>query len=230
MQLFAVAALATAVAACGRGAAGLGVVPSTAETASPSLAQNSLDPNPSRSDSAPLSTTAPSASPTSSPIGTPSPTDQANDPATVLAADGIGPYEVGTPLSRLQSKDLVANLEPSFHCDDEWESARATGPYADQLTVTFHLGRLIGVHTASTKLVTPSGARVGMRLTELQTIYGSRGKLITGASGNQALSVRVPDTDLGIVFYLNEANTRVRSMSAGRVDPLVIAAESGEGC
>ena len=107
---------------------------------------------------------------------------------------------------------------------------QATGRYAGQLTVTFYLGRLIDMHTDSTDLVTPSGARVGMPLTELQSIYGSRGTLIKGTSGNQAFSVRVPDTALGIVFYLDETNTKAVSMGAGGVQRLEIAAVVGEGC
>lgn len=93
-----------------------------------------------------------------------------------------------------------------------------------------HLGRLTDVSTRSTDLVTPSGARVGMLLTEVQSIYGSRGTLITGVSVNQAISVHVPDTDLGIVSYLDETNTKTRSMSSGVVQRLDTMAVVGEGC
>ena len=125
---------------------------------------------------------------------------------------------------------MVSNVEPSFHCDDEWQHAQATGRYAEDLYLSFHLGRLIDVQTASDEFVTPSGASVGMPLTALQRIYGKRGTLITGASANQAFSVHVPDTALGIVFFLDESNTSVRSMSAGQVERLDIAAVVGEGC
>jgi hypothetical protein len=223
-RLFALVALVTAISACSVGAGSLGDVASAPHSAAPSLAQNRLDPSPSER------ATVPSASPTSNHIGTPSPQEPATDPATVLAANGIGPYAIGAKLSELQSRALVTNVEPSFHCDDTWQGAEATGRYAGQLTVTFHLGRLIDLHTNSTEFVTPSGARVGMPLTELQSIYGSRGTLITGTSGNQAFSVHVPDTALGIVFYLDEKNTKALSMSAGRVERLEQAAVVGEGC
>lgn len=213
-RLIALVALATAIAACSQGVGSLGA-PTASQTAVPSLAQVSPDPTPS---------------PTSSSTATPSPTKPATDPAIVLAADGIGPYVIGARLSDLQSRGLVTNIEPSFHCDGSWQGAGATGRYAGQLTVTFYLGRLIDMHTDSTELVTPSGARVGMPLTELQRIYGSRGTLITGTSGNQAFSVRVPDTALGIVFYLDETNRKAQSMSAGGVERLEIAAVVGEGC
>jgi hypothetical protein len=223
-RLFALVALVTAIAACSVGADSLGDVASAPQTAVPSLAQNSPDPSPSET------ATVPSATPTSNPIGTPSPNEPSTDPATVLAANGIGPYVIDAKLSELQSRALVTNIEPSFHCDDTWQGAEATGRYAGQLTATFHLGRLIDLHTNSTELVTPSGARVGMPLTELQSIYGSRGTLITGTSGNQAISVHVPDTALGIVFYLDEKNTKALSMSAGRVERLEQVAVVGEGC
>lgn len=212
-------AIATSIAACSVG--------SPEAVASPTVA---------RSPSASL-TPAPTAtsSPMASPAETPSPAEPTPDVATVLAADGLGPYVVGASLSDLESRALVANIEPSFHCDDSWQGAEATGRYAGELSVTFYLGRLIDVHTDSTELITPSGARVGMTLTELQTIYGNRGTLIKGMSDspiseNQALSVRVPDTDLGIVFFLDETNARADSMSAGKVERLEQMAEFGEGC
>jgi hypothetical protein len=152
----------------------------------------------------------------------------------VLAANGIGPYVVGASLADLQSRGLLTNVEPSFHCDASWQGGHATGRYAAQLTwVTFHLGRLVDVHTSSIELVTPSGARVGMSLTELQGIYGDRGTIVTRGDGwmaYQALSVRVPNTELGIVFYLDETNSKVRSMGAGEVQALEDLARNGEGC
>jgi hypothetical protein len=223
-RLVALVALVTAISACSVGAGSLGDVASAPHTTVPSLAQNSPDPSPSET------ATVSSATPTSNPIGTPSPNEPSTDPASVLAANGVGPYVVDAKLSELQSRALVTNIEPSFHCDDTWQRAEATGRYDGQLTVTFHLGRLIDLHTNATELVTPSGARVGMPLSELQSIYGSRGTLITGTSGNQAFSVHVPDTTLGIVFYLDETNTKALSMSAGGVERLEQAAVVGEGC
>jgi hypothetical protein len=227
-RLVALVALATAIAACSAGS--LRDVPTAPQTAVPSVAQNSPDLRPSPLETVPPPTTVLSASPTSSSIGTPSPTEPAIDPATVLAADGIGPYVIGAKMSELQSRALVTNIQHSTNCDASWQGAQATGRYAGQLTVTFYLGRLIDMHTHSTDLVTPSGARVGMPLTELQSVYGSRGTLIKGTSGNQAFSVRVPDTALGIVFYLDETNTKVWSMSAGGVQRLEQTAVVGEGC
>jgi hypothetical protein len=208
-RLFALIVIAIATAAC-----------SAANPAAPLTANPTLGPS---------LTPAPTATATPSPTDTPSSAEPTPDPA-VLTADGIGSYVVGATLSDLQSRGLVANVASSVNCDASWQDAQATGRYAEQLTVNFHLGRVTDVATSSTELVTPSGARVGMSLTELQAIYGSSGTLIKGINGNQALSVRVPNTTLGIVFYLDETNTKAVSMSAGEVERLEQAAEFGEGC
>lgn len=220
IRFIALVALATSMAACSQAAGSVGDVATPSAMAEPAITVTSASPTPS-----PVAT--PSASPI--PVATPSPTEPATNPATVLAADGIGPYVVGARLAALESQGLVTNVEPSFHCDDEWQGAQATGRYAGQLSLSFYLGRLIDVHTDSPELVTPSGANVGMPLTELQGIYGDRGTLITGVSANQAFSVHVPD-GLGIVFFLDSTNTKVWSMSAGEVKWLDSAAVVGEGC
>jgi hypothetical protein len=211
-------AIAIALAAC--------IAPSSADvpTASPAAAPSATP------------TQGPSIAPTmtppvsASPVATPVPVEPTPDPATVLAANGIGPYVVGAALADLESSGLVTNVADSINCDASWQGADATGRYAEQLGLTFHQGRLTDVGTQSTELETPSGARVRMPLTELQRIYGSRGTLIEGMSGNQAFSVRVSQTALGIVFYLEDTNTKVLAMSAGEVERLEQAAVIGEGC
>lgn len=223
IQLFVLVVVATALAACSQAAGSVGDAPTPPATVAPATTVPSASPI-----SSPVATASASSIP--SPVATPSPTESATDPATVLAADGIGPYVVGARLSALESQGLVANVAPSFHCDDEWQNAEATGRYAGHVDLSFYLGRLINVHTASDEYVMPSGARVGMPLSGLQRIYGQRGTLITGVSANQALSVHVPDTALGIVFFLDATNTTVWSMSAGEVERLDVAAVAGEGC
>jgi hypothetical protein len=182
--------------------------------------------------SAPPAPTTPAAtpsgggSPSPSPSAPPSPTA---DPATVFAADGIGPYVIGTSLADLQGRALVTGISESPLCDDA-KGAEATGRFAGQITLSFRADRLTAVTTNSTTLVTPSGARVGMTLAQLQAVYGGRGTLITGTLGNKAFVVRVIGSGLGIVFYLDATNTRVAAMSGGEAAPLEDAARVGEGC
>jgi hypothetical protein len=170
-----------------------------------------------------------STSPSPTPSTSPTPTTPPTDPAIVFAADGIGGYTIGTALTDLQSRAVVTNISESPFCADA-KGADATGVYAGKVTLTFRSGRLTAVHTLSTVYVTPSGGKVGMLLTDLQSIYASRGTLITGTLGNKAFSVRVPASGLGIVFYLDPANTKVAAMSGGDAQALEDAARNGEGC
>jgi hypothetical protein len=183
----------------------------------------------------PSVTASPSASPAGTPTATAGPSGPTSSPsptvdrATVFAADGIGPYVIGTSLANLRDRSLVAGVSDSMLCDNA-KGARATGRYASQLTLTFVDDRLVSVHTTASALVTPSGARVGQTIPDLETRYGGRGTLITGALGNKAFVVRVPASGLGIVFYLDPTNTRVHSMSGGEARALEDAARHGEGC
>ena len=102
--------------------------------------------------------------------------------------------------------------------------------YAGKVSLTFRGGKLSAVHTTSAGYVTPSGAKVGMTLARLQDLYGDRGTVITGQLVNKAYSVRVPATPLALVFFLDQTNTTVASMSGGEAQPLENAARTGEGC
>ncbi len=108
IQLIVLAALSTSIAACSQAAGSVGDDPTPPATVAPDTTVPSASPVPS-------AVATPSPSPT--PVATPSPTAPAVDPATVLAAHGIGPYVVGARLAALESQGLVANVEPSFHCD-----------------------------------------------------------------------------------------------------------------
>jgi hypothetical protein len=225
IRLISILAFTIAIAGCSQAAGSVGASPTASLAPVPSSA-----PSESAEPLSAIPSASPSPSPTAASVSTPSPTDPPVDPATVFAANGIGPYVVGARLASLEAQDLVSDVEPSFHCDDEWQNAQATGRYAGHLHLSFFLGRLTDVHAGSDEFVTPSGARVGMSLAELRDIYGKRGSLIDDNSAFQAFSVHVPDTALGIVFFLDESNTKVRSMSAGQVERLDVAAVVGEGC
>jgi len=226
IRVFALVALATALAACSQADGSIGDAPAGSPTAVPSLSYPTPEPTTSPSRSAPPATAVPSASP----VTTPSPTEPVVDSAIVLAAAGFDPYLVGLQMSELKSRGLITSIGSSFHCDESWQHAGATGRFADVVALTFHDGRVSDISTHSIEIVTPSGARVGMALTELQKIYGSRGTVVNGTMGNQAFSVGVPDTALGIVFFLDDTNTRTVSMSAGELQRLEEFVVNGEGC
>jgi hypothetical protein len=189
-------------------------------------------PTPTVAPAGPSSTT--SASPTtsgspdaSSATTSPTPTAPATDPAIVFAADGIGPYVIGVALADLQAHGQVTNLSSSPFCTN-YTGGEATGRYAGTITLTFHLGHLTQIHTLSNQYVTPSGAKLGMTLSDLQGIYGARGTLITGAL-SKGFSVRVESTGLAIVFLIDSSGN-ANAMSGGEATPLEDAVVHGEGC
>jgi hypothetical protein len=158
------------------------------------------------------------------------PAPPTTDPAIIFAADGIGPYIIGTQLSELQGRALVTGVFESQLCADS-KGAAATGRYAGVISLSFTAGRLVSVHTTSDTLVTPSGAKVGMSLADAQSLYGGRGTLITSTAGaSKALVVRVTATALAVVLFLDPTNTKVASMSGGEAERLESAARAGEGC
>jgi hypothetical protein len=171
----------------------------------------------------------PTATATPSATASPSPTPPATDPAIVFAADGIGPYLIGAAMSELKARALLVNIVESPFCTDTF-GAEGTGAYAKKITMTFRHGLLSAVHTSSNTFVTPSGARVGMTLSAVQGIYGSRATLLTGTLGNKALSVRVPASGLAIIFYVGSSGTSIDAMSGGEAQPLEDAVHNGEGC
>jgi hypothetical protein len=171
----------------------------------------------------------PTASVSPSASASPSPTPPATDPAIVFAADGIGPYVIGSEMSDLKARAVLANIVESPFCTDAF-GAEGTGAYAKKITLTFRHGLLAAIHTTSNTYVTPSGARVGMSLSQVQGIYGSRATLLTGTLGNKALSVRVPASGLAIIFYVGSSGTTIDAMSGGEAQPLEDAVHNGEGC
>lgn len=171
------------------------------------------------------------ARPTVTASGTPtaSPTPPPTDAATIFAADGVGPYIIGTALTELQGRGLVTGIADSPLCVDS-KSATATAPYAGVVSLSFAAGRLVSIHTASDTLVTPSGVRVGLPLADVQARYGGRGTVLTSTGGTKSLVVRVTATTLALVLTFDPATAKVSSMSGGEADRLETAARTGEGC
>jgi hypothetical protein len=160
---------------------------------------------------------------------TPTPTAPPTDPVIVFAADGIGGYTIGASLSDLTARGLITHTVDSASCADT-KSADTTGAYAGKVSLTFRGGKLSAVRTTSPTYVTPAGAKVGLTLTALQSIYGDLGQVITGQLGNKAYSVRVAATQLALVFVLDQTNTTVASISGGEAQPLEDAVRTGAGC
>ena len=158
-----------------------------------------------------------------------SPTPPPTDPGTVFAADGVGPYLIGAQLIEMQGRALVTGAADSQTCAGT-TTAAATGRYAGVISLSFVGGQLVSVRTASSTLVTPSGAKVGMTFADAQTLYGGRGTLITAPSGTKAMVLRVTGAVLALVLYLDPTNATVASIGGGQADRLESSARTGDGC
>lgn len=201
-----------AMAGCGTGTPPPGATPTTHGSAS--AAATSVTTQPSATSSA-----TPGASPT------PPPTD----PATVFGADGIGAYLIGAQLTDLVIHSQVTAITDSTTCAGITD-ATPTGSYGNLLALSFSGGSLVSVRTTSASLVTPSGAKVGMPVADVQSLYGGRAEVITTPSGSKALMLPVIASSYALVLYLDASNATVTAMAGGDADRLESALRSGTAC
>jgi len=168
------------------------------------------------------------ATPSPTPTRSPFPTSPPTNPAVVFAADGIGGYTIGADLTDLQTRGMVTNIAPVALCVDT-KQAEATGVYAGKLSLTFRAAQLTAIHTTDPGYVTPSGAKVGLAVADLDSTYGPRAALISGKAG-QAITVRVPATTLALVFALDPTDKVVAGMFAGQAQQAEDTATTGRSC
>jgi hypothetical protein len=108
---------------------------------------------------------------------------------SVLSVRGAGPYRIGARLQDLQEAGLIDWVAPPQACDVVYTGV--TGDWLGALILGFRAGRLVEIGTATAPPLSPSGASVGMFWTELEDIYGSRGRMIVNSDGRQAYLVRI---------------------------------------
>lgn len=108
---------------------------------------------------------------------------------SVLSVRGAGPYRIGARQQALAAAGLIDWVAQTPDCDVV--HAGATGDWAGVILLAFRNGRLVEVGTATAPPRSPAGASVGMSWSELEDIYGSRGKLVHNADGEQAYAVRI---------------------------------------
>jgi hypothetical protein len=108
---------------------------------------------------------------------------------SVLSVHGAGPYRIGARLQALQEAGLIDWVAPQPGCDIVFTGV--TGDWAGVLILAFRNGRLVEAGTATTPPRSPAGASVGMDWSQLEDIYGSRGRLIHNNDGDQAYVVRI---------------------------------------
>jgi hypothetical protein len=108
---------------------------------------------------------------------------------SVLSVRGAGPYRIGARLQALQEAGLIGWVAPPQECDVVFTGV--TGEWSGALILAFRAGRLVEVGTATAPPLSPAGASVGMSWSQLEDIYGSRGRLIYNDDGEQAYVVRI---------------------------------------
>ncbi|GAB3986899.1 hypothetical protein GCM10027615_80230 [Plantactinospora veratri] len=108
---------------------------------------------------------------------------------SVLSVRGAGPYRIGARLQALQEAGLIDWVAPPQECDVVLTGV--TGEWSGALILAFRAGRLVEVGTATVPPRSPAGASVGMGWSQLEDIYGGRGRLIYNSDGEQAYVVRI---------------------------------------
>jgi hypothetical protein len=108
---------------------------------------------------------------------------------SVLSVRGAGPYRIGARLQTLQEAGLIDWVAPPQECDVVFTGV--TGEWSGLLILGFRAGRLVEVGTATAPPLSPAGASVGTSWSQLEDIYGSRGRLIYDNDGQQAYVVRI---------------------------------------
>jgi hypothetical protein len=108
---------------------------------------------------------------------------------SVLSVRGAGPYRIGARLHDLQAAGLIDWIAQQPGCDVV--STGVTGEWSGVLILVFQSGRLVEVGTATTPPRSPAGASVGTPWSELEDIYGNRGRMVYNSDGDQAYAVRI---------------------------------------
>jgi hypothetical protein len=125
---------------------------------------------------APAASAAPSA-----PAGSTAPKPSPSGSGLVITVDGAGPYVVGNTLMQYDAEGKLTGLATgSETCPSRW-FATGTGAWTGvQLSFTPDPGsKLEFVIARSNAISTPSGAKVGMTLAQLQGIYGAKGETLS---------------------------------------------------
>jgi hypothetical protein len=89
----------------------------------------------------------------------------------------------------LQEAGLIDWVAPPLECGVVHTGV--TGEWLGALILAFRAGRLVEIGTATAPPRSPAGASVGMDWSQLEDIYGSRGRLIYNGDGDQAYVVRI---------------------------------------
>jgi len=148
-----------------------------------------------------------SGSPTMSTSPTPA------DPYT-FSVEGIGPYKwaEGQTLDSLNTSGVITDISTGGEVCSANYFAKGTGKYSDISLLFTPEKKLDLVIGRGSKIHTPSGAKIGMTLTQLQNIYGSLGETLV--NGGARAYIVIVASGKGLYFDL-DVNKKVFVMIAG---------------
>jgi hypothetical protein len=173
------------------------------------------DGSPSSEPSVDTTLVLPSGSPSTSGPTTP-PVVVTTPSGPVFTVDGTGPYQLGSTLDALESAGALAEVATGGEVCSLNTRARGTGAFSDVRLSFRPDGLLYLITNRSPDIPTPSGARIGTTLAQLNTMYA-------GATHEElapsAFLVSAGSAGRGILFDL-DASDRVFTMSAGDADYL----------
>jgi hypothetical protein len=144
----------------------------------------------------------------------PKPAPSSSSGGLVITVDGAGPYLVGNTLMKYDAEGKLAGLSGGGEaCPSRW-TANGTGVWTGlQLSFTPDPGsKLEFVIARSAAISTPSGAKVGMTLAQLQSIYGPKGETLSVGGAKAYL---VATSGKALYFELDMDNNKAFVIIAG---------------
>ncbi|MEV0455356.1 hypothetical protein [Catellatospora methionotrophica] len=152
-----------------------------------------------------------------SPAASPSPS-----PAINFTVDGAGPYLIGANLEALKAGSLLDKVATGAETCPVNTTATGTGVWKDIQLQFRPDGELYIAVNRSKTIPTPSGARLGMTLAAVSSIYGNLGKELKGGMAYLVTTAN----GRGILFDLDQ-NKKVFAMIAGDAAYLKSSYEGG---
>ncbi|MFI7369538.1 hypothetical protein ACIBSW_05565 [Actinoplanes sp. NPDC049668] len=141
-------------------------------------------------------------------------------PPDVLTAAGIGPYAIGSAQGDLKKAGLFGKVNTKATC----ATTKGLGKY-NTPALAFTGGKLERLTVTSTKVATPTGAKVGTSYADLKGMYPSGKQLDdwVGASAWYAL-------DGGNALLFRIKNDKVASIDAGAGQSVRFFYTDKQGC
>jgi hypothetical protein len=141
----------------------------------------------------------------------------------LLAASGLGPYQVAVTSADLKAAGLLGTVDKAGACPG-FVVATGLGTYAKPGLV-FYQGKLQYTRVTSASTSTTEGVKVGTQLADVKKKY-PKGKQLDDWNG--AIAWFATSGSDALLFRIK--NDKVESIEAGLAEPLQFRFTDGEGC